>query len=248
MSFEALIGAAGNVLGGLIGDRGQRDANRMNLQIARENRAFQERMSSTAYQRATKDLEAAGLNRILALGSPATTPSGAMATMQNPSARTGEGVSRAAHSAMALRKQREEIHLMASQAAQLDSAAANQSAQSSLANRQRELLDDTQREINARINEIQQRTRVSSAQGDIQGAYADFYNAIPTALIALEKLPWVGSALATAGRAFATARGRRRMEDAARRDRQRGTTELRTLWGPDGRQRGIQNIQRFQNK
>lgn len=58
--------------------------NETNRDIAEDNRKWQERMSNTAYQRAAVDLEAAGLNRILALGNSASTPSGSTATMTNP--------------------------------------------------------------------------------------------------------------------------------------------------------------------
>lgn len=82
----AIANIGSNLLGGLFGKSGQKSANAANLQIARENREWQERMSNTAYQRAAQDLQAAGLNRILALGKPASTPSGNIATMQNENA------------------------------------------------------------------------------------------------------------------------------------------------------------------
>lgn len=60
---------------------GSAERNRQfNAEQAQLNRDFQERMSNTAYQRAVKDLQEAGLNPILAAGSSASTPSGSSAS------------------------------------------------------------------------------------------------------------------------------------------------------------------------
>jgi len=94
---SAGIGGLGQIVGGLFGKSGQEAANEANLQIARENRAWQEKMSNTANQRAAKDLEAAGLNRILAMGKPASSPAGNIATMQNTKAALQQGVAQTAN-------------------------------------------------------------------------------------------------------------------------------------------------------
>lgn len=78
-SFLPVAGAVGgDILGSAV-------SGIFNAREARKSREFQRDMSNTAYQRAAKDLEAAGLNRILALGSPASSPSGAAAAIQAPS-------------------------------------------------------------------------------------------------------------------------------------------------------------------
>lgn len=73
----AAIAGGASLLGGAL-------ANKRNLKIAREQMAFQERMSDTSYQRAVKDMRIAGINPALAYQQGgASTPGGASATMQD---------------------------------------------------------------------------------------------------------------------------------------------------------------------
>ncbi|QCQ84843.1 DNA pilot protein [Blackfly microvirus SF02] len=62
---------------------GQEEANATNVATAREQMAFQERMSSTSHQREVSDLRAAGLNPVLSANSGASTPTGASNQVSN---------------------------------------------------------------------------------------------------------------------------------------------------------------------
>ena len=77
------IAAAGNILGSVLGFLGQRKANKQNIALSREQMAFQERMSNSAYQRAMKDMKLAGLNPILAAKQPASTPGGSSTRVES---------------------------------------------------------------------------------------------------------------------------------------------------------------------
>lgn len=108
--FDEILGAVGGFLGA-------KESAKMSKQMSREQMAFQERMSNTAYQRAARDLEAAGLNRILAIGSPASTPAGAMGQVPD----LGQALASGAGAATSAKQARAQRQLMEKQGGVADS-------------------------------------------------------------------------------------------------------------------------------
>lgn len=72
----------GSLITGAAGWFGQQETNKMQAQMQQQQQQFQERMSNTAYQRASTDMQAAGLNPMMMFGSggAASTPQGTGAT------------------------------------------------------------------------------------------------------------------------------------------------------------------------
>lgn len=101
MLGSILSSAVGPLIGGAFSALGASRQNNAAQAASREMMNFQERMSSTAYQRAMADMRAAGLNPILAYSQGgASSPAGASYTPQNEFAGLGQAFGQATSSAL----------------------------------------------------------------------------------------------------------------------------------------------------
>lgn len=76
------IGAAADLIGGHSAKKAQKAANQANINLQRENQAWEERMSNTSWVRGSADMRAAGFNPMLAYSQGgASTPNTSAATV-----------------------------------------------------------------------------------------------------------------------------------------------------------------------
>jgi len=130
--IPALI-AAGAMIGGTMmknsaNAKQAEEANAFSGSEAQKNREFQQHMSSTAYQRSTEDMKAAGLNPMLAFSQGgASTPSGSAASGQ--AAQMEDALGKGVSSALETERLEKDIKAVDSQAALNKAAEATQETQ-----------------------------------------------------------------------------------------------------------------------
>ncbi len=157
--IPAIAGAVGV---GAMSLFGQERANVANRAMAREQMAFQERMSGTSYQRAVEDMKLAGINPMLAYAQGgASSPGGQTARMEDV-------LGPAASSAMSMMRMKKELKVMEAQAYKLESEGHVADVTAKIANYGVSLPDSTGRKRHVPYGALSRRAQfgLTQAQAD----------------------------------------------------------------------------------
>lgn len=175
--LPSVFGTAGEIYSANQAAAGQREANQMSLESAREQMAFQadqvqqqenfqERMSDTSVQRRMADLRRAGINPVLAAGDGASTPvgasgSGAMASFGNPEPNYSGIASKAVNTALQVQQMQKDFE-------SIDADIANKRKQNVL--------------LSAQTDDTTASARQAAADASIREQEAQFYRDNPWAM------------------------------------------------------------------
>lgn len=124
------------IIGGLLSAGGSIYASNRSAKSAREQMAFQERMSSTAAQRSVEDYRRAGLNPALAYERTASSPGGAATTFEDPLSKGINSAQATAGFIQDMQQKKANLHLTEQQSAATLAANARDTASSHLMNAQ----------------------------------------------------------------------------------------------------------------
>lgn len=129
----SLFSAISNVVGSIFSSKSAEKTNQANINQAKSEMDFQERMSNSAHQREVEDLKKAGLNPLLSVNAGASTPAGAMASLENPYANLPDDINSASQLYLQSKMNKELIKSEQKKQSNLDAQTAATYAQAELA-------------------------------------------------------------------------------------------------------------------